>query len=121
MLGEFVEAGEYGERPYYQQRNTENNIDIFLYHISKRGHWFVSKTLGESNTYLRNYQDDGNEPPRDNWIYWDGRKRNDNDTSFTLLKTALDPCQLVTVAGNDEVVDKHGDKLGDFRSKYKCW
>merc|ERR1719234_1655092 len=45
-LGEFVEAGEHGGRPYYRQRDTEENKDNFLY--SEGRMWLVSDTLGGS-------------------------------------------------------------------------
>ena len=54
-LGEFVEAGEHGGRPYYRQRDTESERDYFLY--SEGGKWMVSDTLGDSYGRLRNHQD----------------------------------------------------------------
>ena len=54
-LGEFVEAGEHGGRPYYRQRDTEGERDYFLY--SEGGKWVVSDTLGDSYGRLRNPQD----------------------------------------------------------------
>ena len=53
-MGEFVEAGEHGGRPYYRQRDTEGK-DAFLY--NKGGEWLVGPTLGGSRWTLRNYQD----------------------------------------------------------------
>ena len=44
-LGEFVETENHERRPYFEQRDTENNVDNFLY--SEGGNWFVSDTLGE--------------------------------------------------------------------------
>ena len=81
----------------------------------------VSKTLGGSSAYLRNYQDTPL-PPTDQWLFWDGEKMNDGDTSLTLEFTALSPCQLVRVAGEGDVVKKQGNSLGDYRSAYniKC-
>ena len=52
------------------------------------------------------------------WLYFDGEKRNSNDTSLTLEITSLSPCQLVRVAGEGGVVKKQGDKLGDYRFAY---
>ena len=52
---------------------------------------------------------------RTGWLYFDGEKRNSNDTSLTLEFTSLSPCQLVRVAGESEVVKKQWDKLGDYR------
>ena len=55
-------------------------------------------------------------PPSSQWLYWDGKKLNDDDTSLTLEFTTLSPiCQLVRVVGEGEVVKKHGSKLGDYR------
>ena len=54
-LGEFVEAGEHGGRPYYRQRDTEGRSENFLY--SEGGKWVVSDTLGDSYGRLRNHQD----------------------------------------------------------------
>ena len=62
-LGEFVEAGEHGGRPYYRQRDTEGRSDNFLY--SKEGKWLVSSRLGDSYGRLRNPQDTPL-PPKDN-------------------------------------------------------
>ena len=39
LLGEFVEAGYYGERSYFLQRDTEGNTEQFLYHINNK--WMV--------------------------------------------------------------------------------
>ena len=54
-MGEFVEAGEHGGRPFYTQRDTEGVRDTFLY--SEGGKWWVSPTLGKSIGWLRNKQD----------------------------------------------------------------
>ena len=113
MLGEFVEAGEHGGRPYYRQRDTEGKSDHFLY--SEGGEWLVSGTLGKSVGELTNYEDSA-QPPVDQWLYWDGKKQND-DTSLTLKFTTLSPCKLVRVAGEGEVVKKRGIELGDYRSE----
>ena len=115
-LGEFVEAGEHGGRPFYRQRDTEGTEESFLY--SEGGNWFVEVTLGESTGWLRNSQNT-NTPPSTQWEYWGGGKYNDDDTSLTLEFTTLSPiCQLVRVAGEGEVVEKRGSELGDYRSEY---
>ena len=114
-LGEFVEAGEHGGRPYFRQRDTLGKAGTFLY--NEGGNWLVSETLGGSMAHLRNYQDTPL-PPTDQWLFWDGEKRNDGDTSLTLEFTALSPCQLVRVAGEGDVVKKQGNSLGDYRSAY---
>ena len=115
MLGEFVEAGEHGGRPYYRQRDTEGKSDHFLY--SEGGEWLVSDTLGKSVGELTNYEDSA-QPPVEKWLYWDGKKDRDDDPSLTLEFTTLSPCQLVRVVGKGDVVKKQPDSLGDYRSVY---
>ena len=51
-LGEYVEAGEHGGRPYYKQRDTEGRSENFLY--SEGGEWVVSSDLGDSYGRLKN-------------------------------------------------------------------
>ena len=115
LLGEFVEAGEHGGRPYYRQRDTEGSSETFLY--SEGGRWLVSDTLGKSVGGMANYRDSP-QPPMEQWLYSDGKKQNDNDPSLTLEFTTLSPCQLVRVAGEGEVVEEQQDCLGDYRSEY---
>ena len=62
-LGEYVEAGEHGGRPYYKQRDTEGRSENFLY--SEGGEWVVSSNLGDSYGRLKNPQDTPL-PPNDN-------------------------------------------------------
>ena len=62
-LGEYVEAGEHGGRPFYRQRDTEGRSENFLY--SEGGEWLVSSTLGSSYGRLENPQDTPL-PPSDN-------------------------------------------------------
>ena len=63
-LGEYVEAGEHGGRPYYRQRDSEGGrSENFLY--SEGGEWLVSSTLGSSYGRLENPQDTPL-PPSDN-------------------------------------------------------
>ena len=62
-LGEYVEAGEHGGRPYYRQRDTEGRSENFLY--SEGGEWLVSSDLGDSYGRLKNPQDTPL-PPTDN-------------------------------------------------------
>ena len=116
MLGEFVEAGEHGGRPFFIQRDTEGVRNIFLY--SEGGKWWVSDILGESNGGLLNRKDSPL-PPIGTWEHWDGGKWRDDDTSLTLTFTTLSPCKMVRVTGRGDVVEKHGSKgsesLGDYR------
>ena len=63
LLGEYVEAGEHGGRPYYKQRDTEGRSENFLY--SEGGEWVVSSDLGDSYGRLKNPQDTPL-PPNDN-------------------------------------------------------
>ena len=114
-LGEFVEAGEHGGKPFYRQRDTEGQSGIFLY--SEGGQWWVGDILGGSDVGLWNLQNT-NKPPSTQWDYWGGGKYNDDDTSLTLEFTSLSPCKLVRVAGEGEVVEKRGSELGDYRSEY---
>ena len=48
------------------------------------------------------------------WLYYGS----DDDTSLSLEFTTLNPCQLVRVAGEGEVVRKQDSVLGDYRSVY---
>ena len=112
-LGEFVEAGEHGGRPYFRQRDTEGSNEEFLF--SEGGYWIVGPDLGvAAGGLLNNLNRD--HPPIDGWIYGDGTNWRGDDTSFTLEFTTLSPCQLVRVAGEGDVVEKQGSSLGDYRS-----
>ena len=113
-LGEFVEAGEHGERPFYRQRTTEGSKPTYLYFEDNC--WQVSETLGNRNDNIKNYQDT-QLPPTRNWEYVKDGWR-DDDTSLTLEFTTLSPCKLVRVAGEGDVVKVHGGSLGDYRSEY---
>ena len=115
-LGEFVEAGEHGGKPFYRQRDTEGQREYFLF--SEGGEWRVGYTLGGSSACLRNLQNT-NKPPSTQWLYAKDGKWYDNDTSLTLEFTTLSPiCQLVRVAGEGQVVEMQGSSLGDYRSEY---
>jgi len=114
-LGEFVEAGEHGGKQFFRQQDTEGQRETFLY--SEGGKWWVSDILGQSNGFLRNFQNT-NKPPSTQWEYYNGEKWNDDDTSFTLEFTTLSPiCQLVRVAGEGGVVRNQRTSLGDYRSE----
>jgi len=121
-LGEFVEAGEHGERPFYRQRDTEGSKPQYLYFEDNC--WQVSETLGNRNDYIKNCQDT-QLPPTKNWEYVGDGGWSDDDTSLTLEFTTLSPCQLVRVAGEGEVVQKHGNggtkSLGDYRLEEGRW
>ena len=82
---------------------------VFFY-----GRSSLSETLGSSYGWLFNDKNTSL-PMRTGWLYFDGEKRNSNDTSLTLEFTSLSPCQLVRVAGEGEVVERQEDKLGDYR------
>ena len=112
-LGEFVEAGEHGGRPFYTQRDTEGVSNTFLY--SEGGKWWVSDILGESAGFLRNKQDIPL-PATGTWEHWDGEKWRNDDTSLTLTFTTLSPCKMVRVTGRGDVVEKQLESLGDYRS-----
>ena len=73
----------------------------------------MDDTLGGSIGGLYIFKDTSL-PTSADWIYWDDEKmQRDNDTSLTLEFTSLSPCQVVRVAGEDDVVEKVGDWLGD--------
>ena len=115
-LGEFVEVGELGGRPFFLQKDTEGSKPQYLYFEDKC--WQVSVTLGNRNDFLKNCQDT-RMPPTRNWEYARDGGWNDDDTSLYLEFTALSPiCQLVRVAGEGDVVEKVGSSLGDYRSEY---
>ena len=118
ILGEFVEAGEYRGRPFYNQRDTEHSRNNFLF--SEGGKWWASGTLGGWPRSLCNFQNTSL-PMTSDWLYWDGKKWNNNDTSLTLEFTSLSPCKMVRVAGGqEEVVEKVGSSLGDYRFAFHC-
>ena len=118
-LGEFVEAGKHGGKPFFRQRDTEGSKPQYLYFEDSC--WQVSVTLGNGNHYIRNCRDT-QLPPTRSWEYWWAtfwtEGWGDDDTSLTLEFTSLSPCQLVRVAGEGEVVRKQGSSLGDYRSEY---
>ena len=61
-LGEFVEAGEHGGRPFYIQRDTEEGIkNNYLYSVG--GNWVVGETLGGSSGVGLLNRQDSNLPP----------------------------------------------------------
>ena len=111
-LGEFEESGDFNERPFYKQRDTEGEGDLYLFF--EGGEWRVSDELGESGGYLKNNQNTSL-PMTKNWLYGGDGKWNNNDTSLKLEYTSLYPCQLVRVAGKGDVLEKMGGVLGDYR------
>ena len=113
FLGEFVEAGEHGGRPFYKQRDTEGAVNFFLY--SEGGNWLVSNTLGKLGGGLGN-REDSPIPPIGTWLFSDGKKYHNDDTSLTLTFTTLSPCKMVRVTGRGDVVEKQPESLGDYRS-----
>ena len=110
-LGEFEEIGDFNERPFYKQRNTEGETDLYLFF--EGGEWRVSKKLGGSGG-LKNNQNTSL-PMTNNWLYYDGEKFNSNDTSFKLEYESIYPCQLVRVAVKGDALEKQGGSLGDYR------
>ena len=118
-LGEFVEAGEQEGRPYFVQRDTEGTNQTFLYHHvdDEVSYWLVGNILGEFKAVLVNNLN-SHDPPLDQWLYHDDEKWNNNDTTLTLEFTTLNPCQLVRVWGEGNVVDEQGTSLGEYRSSY---
>merc|ERR1712200_204916 len=76
--------------------------------------------LGGSRGGLKNNQNTSL-PMTNDWLYWDGEKFNNNDTSFKLEYTSIYPCQLVRVAGKGDVLEKQGQSLGDYRPEPGRW
>ena len=111
-LGEFEKIGDFNERPFYKQKNTEGETEVYLF--SAGGVWRVSDELGGSRIDLMNNQNTSLPMPN-NWFYWDREKFNNNDKSLKLEYTSIYPCQLVRVAGKGDVLKKVGDSLGDYR------
>ena len=90
-LGEFVKIGEYNNRPYYKQRDTEGVTDHYLYYFSDgrwEDGWLVSNILGKSSASLKNRQDT-DLPPRANWLYGKNGKWSDDDRTLKLDYTTL--------------------------------
>ena len=121
-LGEFVEAGEHGGRPYYRQRDTEGKADNFLY--SEGGGWLVHDSLGMSFGKLSNPQDSP-EPPTSGWVYSAAAAENrDDDDSLTLGELKGEawnyPPTSHTIRGDGPMVYKVGSSLGKYRSLYCC-
>ena len=118
LLGEYVEAGEHGGRPYYRQRDTEGNTETFLY--SEEDGWFVSHTIGHNYDYgLRNYQKTA-KPPSNQWLYSIGEGKDVDDDTFTLEFGRLFPPKSHTIKGEGPMVNKVGSALGKYRSLYSC-
>jgi len=117
-LGEYEEIGDFNERPFYKQRNTEGETDVYLFF--EGGEWGVNDELGGSGAYLKNNQNTSL-PMTNDWLYYDGEKFNNNDTSFKLEYESIYPCQLVRVAGKGDVLEKQGHALGDYRPEAGRW
>ena len=109
-LGEYVEAGEYDGRPYYQQRNTEGQRGEFLY--SQAEEWKVSGILGNSACGLRNSANTS-KPPINQWRFFNYENWTNDDLSLEF--TNISPCPLVHVAGSGEVVEIGQPGLGSYR------
>lgn len=119
-LGEYVQVGEHGGRPYYRQRDTEESTPNFLY--SEGGNWLVSDTLGKSTGDLSNSKN-VDEPPLDEWNFWDGKKDRDDDNSLSLEYATLLPCRWVRVVKWANYVAKRyqDDYQGDYRWEEGRW
>ena len=114
-LGEFVEAGEHGGRPYYRQRDTEGKADNFLY--SEGGKWWVHDSMGKSVGKLSNPQNSP-EPPTSGWVYFADQEYRDDDDSLTLELNVLNPPPYHTIRGEGAMVYKVGSSLGKYRFPY---
>jgi len=118
-LGEFIRMGDYyNNHPYYKQRDTEGQRDLYLFYIS--GGWMVGPTLGKSNGGLWSRQDTVL-PPRANWLYSNGKKWSDDDQTLKLDYTTLSPCELVRVAGSGRVLDHEPGSMGYYRLQEGRW
>ena len=114
-LGEFVRVGDYNNRPFYKQRDTEGGEDVYMYyHMYINDEWRVGPTLGGPRVGLRNRQDTYL-PPRANWLYAKNGKSVDDDRTLKLDYTTLSPCKLVRVAGSGRVLNHQSSKMGDYR------
>ena len=113
-MGEFVEQErEYRGRPYFKQRDTEGNAEIFLYFEGDS--WWVNNKFGERHGGLRNNRT-SSRPPTYGWLYGDGKGWNNNDTSFTVYNFASPLCNAMKVTGKGGVVEKHSRSLGIYWS-----
>jgi len=118
-LGEFIRMGDYyNNHPYYKQRDTEGQRDLYLFYIS--GEWMVGPTLGESSAWLWSRQDTIL-PPKANWLYHNGKKWSDDDQTLKLDYTTLSPCELVRVAGSGRVLDHEPGSMGYYRLQEGRW
>ena len=82
--------------------------------------WCVGKTLGKNVCGLKNQQDT-QLPPTTGWKYYDGSKRNDNDTTLALEFSSLNPCRLVRVDGDAEVKRARSFSMGDYALQIGRW
>ena len=119
-LGEFLVAGDYLDRPYYKQRDTEGSENTFLF--SEGWIWVVGQSLGGPTGLLANVQDT-DLPPRANWLYVDGtdgtKTWSNNDQTLKLEYTTLSsPCRLVRVAGSGSVLIAQWNAMGIYRFAY---
>ena len=113
-LGEYVKAGEHGGKPYFLQRDTLGEEDSFLFYTGIN--WIVGPILGTQNGGLLSNLDT-DLPPTDQWKFYDGEVWAVDDHSLTLEHAFLPlACDLVRVEGEEEVVEKQGKSLGDYRS-----
>ena len=98
---------------YYKQRD---NVASEGWYIFKAGwRWYASETLGGA-VGLRSQETGDLLPPTQNWEYAVGGEWSDDDASLTLKFASLPTlCPVVRVAGEGDVVEKHGKSLGDYR------
>ena len=74
--------------------------------VSDRLGGFIASLYNDQNTSL---------PMTSNWLYSNGKKWYNDDTSLTFEFTSLSPCKLVRVVGSESVVERVGSSLGDYR------
>ena len=123
-MGEFVRMGNYNNRPYYKQRDTEGTEDLYMYYTTTTiSHWWlVSDTLGRLTAWLGNNQDT-DLPPRANWLYSSGMASAwwwkewwfNDDQTLKLDYTTLSHHKLVTVAESSCGLNNQSNRMGDYR------
>ena len=118
QLGEYVEEGTSGGRPYYKQRDDIGKTDNFLYYsgtCSDKWRWLVGPELGKCSAGLRNPEDTAT-PPVSGWQYFSSSREGwqSDDRSLGLQWTGLQPCSKVEVAARGEAARSQDKSLGSY-------
>ena len=98
----------------YLQRDTVGQRDFFLFHHSQ-GAWLVGPSLGGTRNHLQHLSDSV-DPPHSGWGYW-GQNASflDMDPTLILQPGELQPCQKVTVEGDENVRLLQESSLGTYK------